>query len=183
MNFGEFLLKENEQHDAILQVIKNLAARKKNLPMPTQYLDDGQDAVVFDTVDPDVVVRVGRKECEYTMAEPELQETGGVAEIYFISTIDIGGEDWVVDWKEKVDTNVEGFLYRLMKQDEKMANAIIGVLISIYLPQANLIRALSKFPITKPLYDAIMAGLPTNDLAIQQNLGINKKGCIVAYDC
>ena len=64
-----------------------------------------------------------------------------------------------------------------------MFEDIASVLSGLYHVTREGIKLLKKYPVTKNLADAILAGLPFNDLDISQNLGVNKKGVIVAYDC
>ncbi len=183
MKFSQFLLNEQIEQENALLIISKVIENNPNLPKPTKYLDGGSDAIVFDCENQNMVIRVGKKDCEFTMAEPILQKTGGVAKIYFITQFQFENESYVVDWKEKVDTNVYGFLIKLGKTDPQTAETIASILGNMYMSGREEINSLGNFAVTKPLRNALFAGLPKNDLDISQNLGINKKGIIVAYDC
>lgn len=180
MQFKLFM--ENEKN--ILDELNKFIQNKPKLARPTTILEvSSNDSYIFNTTNPDIVIRVApeeRSECEHTLAEEEIQETGGVVKIYYIADILLENHQHTVTWKEKVDTNVEGFLLRNHKDKYEEVGWVLAALYHVNREGMNI---LSRFPPTKRLAAAIMHGLPVKDLALESNLGVNKQGFIVAYDC
>jgi len=157
-------------------------------PEPTVALDYGSNALIFNTTDPDVLMRAEEVDDgeepsdlrEYILADDEIQETGGVARIYYIDLFKVGEKEFLVSWKEKVEENFQHIIH---KKYGEQANQVLGAL-NLYDPfrGRELVNRLKTYPETNKLYDAIMAGLPTGDLSYNSNIGMNKNGDIVAFD-
>lgn len=181
ITWKQFLESNSLDHEAVIADLLKYCERFPRLAKPTSYLDDGQNATVFNTNNPEVVIRVGPPDdCESTLAEEEIQETGGVVKIMFLREIQLAGEVYGVSWKERINTNVEGFLLR---QHKDQYQEVGSVLAGLYHVNREGMKILKNFEPTKNLVDAIYAGLPVSDLALEQNLGVTKDGRIVAYDC
>jgi hypothetical protein len=192
-------IKKLEEKDPASYNVKSLIksiqdyAFKKNLPAPEKKLDRGSDALIFDTDNKEYIIRVEEieehedpknlRELKF-LNNPNIKKTGGVAEIIHWKIISSSSINYLVTWKEKVNTNMENYLYNKYPPDT--VNFIVK-LINFYAYKANdlenKLHYLNNYPETQPLYNAIQNGLPINDLAFDQNLGINSKGIIVAYDC
>jgi hypothetical protein len=172
-------------------------AKNKNIPYPTEYLDSGSDAITFTTNKNAVIIRVQELEDdvdfydtrEYKLFDEDLQESGGVVKVYNFALFDIDNIRYVATWKEKVDLFIQGFI--MNRYNEEDSNKILGALNSIYSviwePDrrnaiSNLLKTLKSYKETKNLAIAIENGLPMNDLAVDSNLGVNKKGKVVAFD-
>ena len=164
-------------------------SNEEHLPIPTKKLDTGSDAMVFQTTKEGVLIRVEQIDegedaydlKEYTLSDYDIQETGGVAEIYNIDTYLIGDKEYLISWKEKVEENFEHIIYN--KYDKEKVSDIIHAL-HLYDPfyDRRLLDVLKNTKETSKLYDAVMQGLPTGDLSPDSNMGINKEGYIVAFD-
>lgn len=182
MQFKEFLYLETEQQ--FLGELQKFVQNKPKLPKPTTLLDtSSNDTYVFNTTNPDVVIRLAserRSHCEEIMADEEMQETGGVTKVYFIYELMIDGNEYIVSWKEKVDEFVEGFLRRNYPEEFKELGWLLSALYHI---RPDGLRMLGTFAPTKNLAMAIKHGLPVSDLALESNLGVTKDGRIVAFDC
>jgi hypothetical protein len=157
-------------------------ADKRKLPRPTKYLDSGSEGVVFETEDPSVVCRVGTRERVFDLME--WQHTGAVVRVDFLEKVkddDLG--NIVLSWQERVDPNVEGFVYRmrLSKDDEtRLLSALSGLYDGAQLRRK--IKVLREFAETENLAEAIDEGMPTGDLDLSSNLGVTSDGRIVAFD-
>lgn len=156
--------------------------RFRGAPAPTQYLDSGmQGGFVFRTVDPDVVVRVGldaggnQYEDLFCFPDPDLA-SGMVRSFGCWERNGIR-----VTWKERVDTDVEGFLLRRYSNPEERDPAM-RALVGLYGAPSRNLAILRRYPETAGLARAIRNGLPTDDLDLTQNLGVTKDGRVVAYD-
>jgi len=171
----------------LIDYFKNIA-KELGQPEPTSELDTGSNALVFNTTNPDILMRAEEVDDgedptdlkEYILDDDDIQETGGVAKIYHIDLFKIGEEEYLVSWKEKVEENYQHHIYT--KYGEQ-ANEVLGAL-NLYDPfrgREN-IKKLKGYPETNKLYNAIMVGLPTGDLAYDSNIGMNKNGDIVAFD-
>lgn len=152
-------------------------AARTSLPPPTTLLDEGQEAYVFETRDRLVVVRVGlmgRLSKEPWLLDEEFRS--GVVKVF---GMEFDG-DVVVTWKERLDTNVEGFLLRSLPRDQaaQMAMALVG----LYRVDPSRMALLASWGPTQGLADAIYAGMPVHDLNIDCNLGVSRDGRIVAFD-
>jgi hypothetical protein len=172
-------------------------AFKKKLPAPEKKLDSGSDALIFETDNEFYLIRVEEfnddenpedlRELKF-LNDPYIKETGGVAEITHWATIKANNKNYLVTWKEKVNTNIENYLYDIYP--EETVYEILRSLNLCMLDAGNFskedsyrINTLKKYPETQPLVNAIERGLPNNDLSPENNLGINSQGNIVAYDC
>lgn len=160
-------------------------------PTPTAFLDsglggglvsDGWGGIVFETTDPDVVVRVGHEgeRNQEMLEDEELQETGGVVRVY--SSVLIG--DRVVSWRERVDPSVEWHLRR--RYGEK-AEPLLRALVGLYdmgsrSRRQQVLDVLRSYRATYRLSLAIRAGMPTGDLDLSHNLGVTRDGDVVAFD-
>ena len=169
-------------------------AKDINQPAPTKELDSGSDALVFETTNPNILVRAELIESddvyglkEYNLAEPDIQETGGVAKIYSIGEYDIGDETYLISLKENVETNYQYALHR--KYGDQAWNIIYALNLYNLVYGFNQKEKQTQLDIlknteeTSRLYDAVMNGLPVVDLSPDNNLGMNEEGYIVAYDC
>ena len=156
---------------------------------PEDMIASGREAEVFNTSDPNVVVRVARKKrsgkgCEKILARPNIQATGGVVVIY--GTKNVEGKNYT--YKEKVSLNWEKFLENIYPST--FANEIIDKLLSLKdlnLPEDqeefnSIKRFLRSVPETENLVSAIEAGVPIVDL-YSMNLGVNRNNHIVILDC
>ena len=181
MTFKEFIYRESEIAEDIMSQVKVFAERRR-LGVPTTLLDSGmQGGFVYNTTDPNMVVRIGPDtDSEHNMADEDIQHTGGVVKIYAIAEFKGEAGSQLASWKERVDENVEGFLYRAYTGEQR--SEIFSVLSGLYHVNREGIKVLKKYPATKGLADAIMAGLSVSDLDISLNLGFTKDGRIVAFD-
>lgn len=178
MTFREFVYRESEIADDVLAQVKAFAERRR-LGVPTTLLDSGmQGGVVYNTTDPNMVVRIGPSDndSEQSMADEDLQDTGGVVKVYAIREF----QGYLASWKERVDENVEGYIYRSFTKEQQQE--LFSVLSGLYHVTREGIKILKKYPATKGLADAIMGGLSVSDLDISQNLGVTKDRRIVAFD-
>jgi hypothetical protein len=157
-------------------------ADKRRLPRPTKYLDSGSEGVVFETENPAVVCRVGTRERVFDLLE--WQHTGAVVRVDFLEKVkddDLG--HIVLSWQERVDPNVEGFVYRMRlgKEDEtRLLSALSGLYDDTAIRRK--IKILREFGETENLAEAIAEGMPTGDLDLSSNLGVTSDGRIVAFD-
>lgn len=160
----------------------NLALREaeRDLPRPTTLLDTGMSAHVYNTEDPNVVVRVAIKEQQLNACyESELLEpdfAAGVVEVYALVELPHA----VVTWKERLDVWVEGYVLRQLPPNK--ANAILSALVGIYDLSPQKLRVLKTWRGTRGLAQALEAGLPNRDLDLHSNLGVTSDGRIVAFD-
>jgi hypothetical protein len=157
-----------------------LAARGVTVPAPTTVLGTGSDARVFNTTRKGIVVRVGRGrsvEKQSLLLDEDFE--GGVVPVLAMTEID----GHVVSWKERVDTDVEGFLTRAYGgHDDARFREIVRALVGLYHTSGANLAILSRYPETKGLARAIRRGLPTDDIDLTLNLGVTKDGRVVAYD-
>ena len=201
MTFKDFFAKlEEDAPENKKDEIKNYLveyAKNKNIPYPTEYLDSGSAAITFTTNKNDVIIRVQELEDdvdfydtrEYQLFDEDLQESGGVVKVHNFDLFDIDNIRYVATWKEKVDLFIQGFIMGRYKKED--SNKILGALDSlcsvIWEPDrrnaiSNVLKTLKSYKETKNLAIAIEKGLPMNDLAVDSNLGVNKKGKVVAFD-
>ena len=157
-----------------------LAARGVTVPAPTTELGTGGDARVFNTTRKDIVVRVGRGrsvEKQSLLLNEDFE--GGVVPVLAMTEID----GHVVSWKERVDTDPEGFLTRRYGgHDDPRFREIVQSLVGLYHASPGNLAILARYPETKGLARAIRRGLPTDDIDLTLNLGVTKDGRVVAYD-
>lgn len=167
----------------ILPVIYQICKEEPSLPCPIKLLNIGNSGGhVYDTSDPQIVLRAAqahKSDCEYVMDRSALQNSGGVVKIFHIEKRKVGSSDYVFSWKEKVNTNVLEFLNSINPKPMKL----IRVLSGLYSADEEDVEILSQYKQTINLYQALKEGLPINDLDLKANLGVNKDGNIIAYDC
>lgn len=181
MNFKQFLESSELEPETVISDLLKFCENKPKLAKPTTFLDSGNSASVFNTNNPGIVIRVGpTDDCESTLADEDIQETGGVAKIFFIRELELAGQTYGVSWKERVDPNVEGFLLRNHRDQYQDVGSVLA---SLYHVTREGIKILKSFEPTSLLAAAIFAGLPVSDLALESNLGVTKNGHIVAFDC
>jgi len=182
----DVIYESRDDFDYIETIWENIIreADRLNLPVPTSDIDFGSHAMVFDTTNPNIVCRIehmeGDDSSDFQLMDSELQDSGGVVKIYGHTIISTDESTYLITWKEKIDQNFEHVLYK--KYGNEIATTIIGALHLYYNVTEEQVNILKKYPETKGLYNAIMKGLPTRDLAPEQNLGITKKKKIVAFD-
>lgn len=160
------------------------ASRRTGLPSPTWFLDRGMTADVFETTNPDIVLRVqpiidDEPLPEESFFDEELQETGGMVRVFGAVTVELGEQSYFCTWKEKIDPYVEGFLLRTLPPED--ADRICMSLLSLASHHRS-IQALADYPATEGLYKAIRRGMSTDDLDLSENIGVTKDGRIVAFD-
>jgi len=192
MNFKHWLSEEIAIKEQLFQVVKEFA-EENELPLPVSKIGEGMEAIVYQTTNPKLVVRITRDHtqsvCEKKMYKSEIQNTGGVVKI--IENKDY--KDHNISYKEKVNIDVVGFLKKLHPNNYKdiMANIDnIGANWNIFDSEKSLSRLsikesmeyLSHFEITKNFVKAIQKGVSGADLH-QQNLGINSSNHLVVIDC
>jgi hypothetical protein len=133
---------------------------------------------VFNTTRKGIVVRVGRGrsvEKQSLLLDEDFE--GGVVPVLAMTEID----GHVVSWKERVDTDPEGFLTRRYGGcGEPKFEEIYHALDGCFFPED--LAILARYPETKGLARAIRRGLPTDDIDLTLNLGVTKDGRVVAYD-
>lgn len=190
---------EGPEHDQVLEArrLALQAARRVRwqgggtAPVPTAFLDsglagglvsDGWGGIVFETTDPDVVVRVGweGEGSQDMLEDEELQQTGGVVRVY--GSVPVGNR--VVSWRERVDPNVE---WRLRRRYGDKVNLLLRALAGLYdlssrSRRQQVLDVLRSYRATYRLYLAIRAGMPTSDVELSHNLGVTRDGNVVAFD-
>ena len=154
-----------------LEIAQEAHRRRPDLPGPIQELDRGMAAAVYETHDPNVLLRVTHVSTLGNELEL-LNHDRGVVRVWGLERL---GE-FVITWKERVNPNVEWFLER--EGQLEAARALLG----LYDVSARQIRTLKRFPSTADLAEAIEDGLPTGDLDLHHNLGVTRDGKVVAYD-
>ena len=173
---------EGARYDKRLAMLARdqIKARGVSVPAPTTELGTGGDARVFNTTRKGIVVRVGRGrsvEKQSLLLDEDFE--GGVVPVLAMTEID----GHVVSWKERVDTDVEGFLTRAYGgHDDARFREIVRSLVGLYHTSGANLAILSRYPETKGLARAIRRGLPTDDIDLTLNLGVTKDGRVVAYD-
>jgi hypothetical protein len=178
------------KEERFLKVAKNVS-EKYNLAKPTSYLDGGFYAKVYNTEDPNLVIRVARnedsEECEKKINEKEIQETGGVVKVYYQYEEDYDEENYIISYKEKVDTNWLGYLKKQYSEISEEYKVLIDVIqwklssqSEFYAKQG--LEILKKYKETDNLVNAVEAGISSDDLH-KDNIGVNKSGNIVVIDC
>lgn len=119
--FKEFFNQETKQikvtQDQLYLDIANKMAEQHNMPKPTNLLAKGGFAIVFNTTNPNVVARVSddnllENACDYVIAKPEIQSTGGVNKILgkFNHIVQQGSQthqhkEFLVMFKEKLNVD------------------------------------------------------------------------------
>lgn len=175
------------KEERFLKVAKNVS-EKYNLAKPTSYLDGGFYAKVYNTEDPNLVIRVARNEeseCEKKINEKEIQETGGVVKVYHQYEEDYDEENYIISYKEKVDTNWLGYLkkqYSEISEEYKVLIDVIQWKLSSEFYAKQGLEILKKYKETDNLVNAVEAGISSDDLH-KDNIGVNKSGNIVVIDC
>lgn len=205
MNFKNWLLKKDatlklEYVDKIQgssDLLFNAAtelAKKHNLPIPTKFIARGNYASVYDTNKPDVILRitladstqhVTDSQCDKVMAQPNIQNSNGVVKIFNQFKDSINEKQYLISYKEKVNTNWQDFLKN--KYDQVTYKNLIN-LFQWELPAANptvvkqALEKIKQYPETQNLAKAIEYGVPNHDLT-SDNLGVDSNGNIVVIDC
>jgi hypothetical protein len=170
-------------------------ATEINQPKPTKVLDSGSDALIFETSNKNILIRVEQIDDdeyvdnlpEYQLSDWDIQATGGVSKIYHINEYHIDNNSYLVSWKERVNPNFEYVLYR--KYGENASEIIYALHLyelaygfSSPETKEEKLNILKNTKETSRLYDAIMEGLPIGDLSPDSNMGLNNDGYIVAFD-
>jgi hypothetical protein len=184
----------NYNENVLVDELTNIA-KEENLPTPTKSIDSGSDALIFETNNPNVILRAelidegesADEMRESTLADYDIQETGGVSKIYNIGTYTIGGEEYLISWKERVNPNFEHVLWRKYGEEGTptilyalhLYNLIYGASGQQRQEQLEILKNTEE---TSRLYNAVMQGLPVGDLAPGSNMGVNNEGYIVAFD-
>lgn len=173
---AEMKLTEEDARDYAIRAREQLGGR---LPAPTTLNDCGmQGGYVFDTTSPRVVVRVGpadRSQLEWQLVDDDY--AGGVVRVLGITEV---GKH-LVTWKEKLDLDVQGHIYRRYA-DPARRDDILGALLNLYYPSGHTLAVLVRAPETRGLALAIQRGMPATDLDLHHNLGVTRDGRVVAYD-
>lgn len=160
--------------EGYLEIARQAHARRPGLPSPTELFDWGLNAAVFESTDPDVLIRVTHRDTlgnELLLLDEDFK--GGVARLFGV--VHLG--DFVITWKERVSTNVQGFL--VARGEPETARALLGLYDGLSEPQLETLKA-SEY--TRGLAEAIELGLPTADIDLSLNLGVTRDGRVVAYD-
>jgi hypothetical protein len=97
---------------SLIKSIQDYAFKKK-LPAPEKKLDSGSDALIFESDNEFYLIRVEEfnddenpenlRELKF-LNDPYIKETGGVAEITHWATLKANGKNYLVTWKEKVNS-------------------------------------------------------------------------------
>jgi hypothetical protein len=176
------MIEENAHKDEINAI--NHLANELSLPMATKYIGSGLEATVFETTDPNVIVRYGSR--DRILELENWADSGAVVNIIALQKVS-GDEPFpyrgIISWNEKVDTNVSEYFYSRYKNNPEIAEKILSTLNSLGRDISEKdVEFLKQFDETEQFANAIEQGMPTNDLAVDSNLGINKNGQVVAYD-
>jgi len=168
---------------------------------PGKLLGSGKFASVYETNNPDVVMRVEplkkdlsniasqfhHQPCEKFMMKPEIQATGGVAKIYNTQITEYDFQDeknpLFITYKEKIDTNwISYFEQKYKNKSDVLIKQFSTGIFAGPKNKDKMIEILQQFPETQALAEAVKMELPIEDLSIS-NVGFNKKGQLVAIDC
>jgi hypothetical protein len=141
-----------------------------------------QGGFVFDTADPDVVVRVGPMtsfEEEQALQDPDFE--GGVVKVYALVVVD---DSYVVTWKERVSPGVQWWIRQSLPADKatEILQALAGICWKGNKRWATNIDTLATWDGTLFFARALAHGLPCNDIDIDHNIGVTRDGRIVAFD-
>lgn len=188
--------KDPNEYDANMLISEiSEIANDENQPRPRKKLDTGSNAMVFETTNPKILIRAelideGEESYdlkEYTLADEDIQDTGGVSKIFHIGEYTINNAQYLITWKEKINENFEYIIYR--KYNDEQASEILHALHLYNLmygasseQRKKQLDVLKRTKETSKLYNAIMAGLPIGDLSPDSNMGVNSNGDIVAFD-
>jgi hypothetical protein len=101
--FREFFYQDKNQ---LYLDIANKIAEQHNMPKPTNLLAKGGFALIFNTINPNIIARVSdtselNNACDYVISRPEIQATGGVNKILAM----FENNDFLVMFKEKLNDN------------------------------------------------------------------------------
>ena len=189
MNFKNWFENTDQQNQELKDIVIKFA-KENNMPLPTTYLDSGSDAVVFNTTDNDMVVRITKKDnqnsnfCEKIISKPEIQKTGAVVKVFKHSEY----ENHLITYKEKINTDWELFLANKIPDNhidisEKLLNLVFDFYDHDELQMSKKIFTLTKYKETKNVA-LLISRIPKliQDLH-SGNLGVNKDGNIVIIDC
>ena len=177
-----------EKEEASLMEIAKEFSLENSLPKPVSYLNEGAEAIVFNTTNPNVVVRITKGDseasCEKIMLSPTMQKSGAVVKILKSNNY----KNHYITYKEKVDTEWENYLQnKNPKNVEEITNDLENIVFDFadhdeYTLKKR-IKNLSNFKETKKLAIAI-SRFPQlmKDLHVA-NIGVNKEGDLVIIDC
>jgi hypothetical protein len=177
--------------EATTELAKKLAL-ENGLPLPTSQIAEGTQAFIFDTTDPNIILRMShddvRNSCEKIIELPVFQKTGGVNVVKKI----LINDDIIFSWKEKVIVNWLDGLTAKYKYDRKKQDAISELSrMSTYaqneIALGKLLATLQEIPETVNLVKAIEIGLPTDDITFN-NIGLSRPDskfpdCLQVIDC
>lgn len=189
----EYVDKTQSSSDPLFDAATQLAT-KHNLPNPRKFIAKGNYASIYETDNPKVILRITSadstqhvtdSQCDKKMAETNIQKSGGVVKIFKQFVDSINGEQYLVSYKEKVNTEWQNFLkskydpvtyknimhifqWELPAKDTNLANQAL--------------EKLKQYPETRNLAKAVQNGIPNHDLT-SDNLGVDSNGNIVAIDC
>lgn len=153
-------------------------AEEYDLPKPIRKIDEGTQAHIFDTKDPNIILRISnddvRNSCEKIIEKPEFQATGGVNVVYKV----IRKDKLLFSWKEKVIVNWLDDLTAKYKYDRKKTDALFNLESLNRFAEheealARLLNTLRTIPETENIVSAIELGIPTDDVT-GHNLGLSK---------
>lgn len=183
-------------------------AEKNGKPRPTTFLARGSHADVFNTEDPNVVVRVGptsTSDCEKVLEQPHVQATGAVVRsLGSYELMSPAGRPYLVTFKEKVkmdgwqhlvqniditklhdvDPNIEKDHGDLMDGHDLLRNVNFDHFVKggkmTLKSVADFLRGTG--PVMGNLAKAVEAGVPLKDMH-DGNVGMNSQGKLVVIDC
>jgi len=163
-----------------LEIGKKLA-KENGLPMPTENFAEGSSAVLYNTDDPSIVLRISADDkwnkCEKIIDLPQMQKTGGV-NVILKQILDNG---LIFSWKEKVDTNWHDKLYHKYRHDREKRHALDMVrkfhefVLEDQSKYKKLLQKLLEMPETRGFVKAIIQGIPIKDLHTG-NFGLSLPG-------
>lgn len=185
MNFKEWFVLENMSQEETLKNLISEFAAQENLPEPTDYLDSGDEAYVFNTTNPDLIARITKEEflegCETIIEKPSIQAMGGVVKVVANGMF----KKHFISYKEKVDTFWERKLDPQNKQEilNNLHNLVFDYYDHDHDKLKERIKTLSKFKQTKKLA-ITLSRMPMLVKDIHDgNVGINKENDLVLIDC
>jgi len=168
---------------------------------PGRRIGGGAEAEVFETQNPDVVIRIENKvhisSCDKIMMNPQVQETRGVGKIFGQTVVD--GKTWT--YKERVDPNWATPLNKILKNEGADDNVIKKIYNS--LSNLSVVATAGKMYERKPWHQhqtmdefsslcqnfkslsgfiKALSFVPSHDLN-SNNYGLTKDGRLVIIDC
>jgi len=146
MKFKHFVESKDQ---VFLDAILKFSESHPNLPKPTTLMDTGSSGYIFNTTDPNIVIRIGPDERECESQLERLQNTGGVVKILLLTEFPVGENHFMLTWKEKVNEFVD---YFIRKNYPDKFEEIMNILANLYMGSTQEeITTLSKFAPTKGL--------------------------------